>query len=75
MSVYLWTGESLVERNAALLQRLSLLLKSIKWPWVVGGDWNVDAAALQQAGWPGKLGCQLFAPTLATCNDKSTTSS
>jgi hypothetical protein len=38
VSVYLWTAEGLTERNAALLHRLKLALRSIKGPWIVAGD-------------------------------------
>ena len=50
ISVYLWTGEGLSERNLALLHRLKLLTKTLKGLWVVGGDWNVEPELLQSSG-------------------------
>ena len=70
ISIYLWSGEGLSERNVALLQRLELLLRTIRGPWIVCGDWNIDAPALQRAGWPKRLKGQLFAPRTPTCNDR-----
>ena len=67
ISIYLWTSEGLSERNSSLLHHLSLLIGSLRGPWIVAGDWNVEPTVLQQAGWPAKLRGQLFAPTLPTC--------
>ena len=69
-SVYLWAGEGLTARNVALLQRLELLIKSTRGPWIACGDWNVDAPVLQRAGWPRRLCGQLFAPSTPTCKNR-----
>ena len=69
ISVYLWTAEGLSERNKLLLHKVHLLTQSLRGPWVLGGDFNIDATVLQEAGWPRKLGGQLFAPTVPTCHD------
>ena len=70
VSVYLWTGEGLSDRNVALLQRLELLLRTLRGPWLLCGDWNIDAEDFQRSGWPARLKGQLFAPRLPTCNDR-----
>ena len=50
ISVYLWTGEGLSERNLALLHRMKLLTKTLKGPWIAAGDWNLEPELLQSSG-------------------------
>ena len=70
VSIYLWTGEGLSERNLALLHRLKLVLRALKGPWVVGGDWNIEPELLQSSGWARFLRGQLFVPKGPTCGDR-----
>ena len=70
VSIYLWTSEGLSERNLSILHHLSLLLRALRGPWVVAGDWNMEPEVLQAAGWPRRLGGQIFAPSLPTCGDR-----
>ena len=70
ISIYLWTGEGLTERNLALLHRLKLLVRTLKGPWVVGGDWNIEPELLQSSGWARYLKGQVFATEGPTCGDK-----
>ena len=46
----------------ALLHRLRLLLKTLKGPCVVGGDWNLEPNMLPSTGWARRLGGEIFAP-------------
>ena len=69
ISIYLWTSEGLTERNLALLHRLKLLVRTLKGPWIVGGDWNVEPELLQSSGWARYLKGQIFATEGPTCGD------
>ena len=36
-------------------------------PFVIGGDWNCDPAALGQRGWPQKLGAMIVSTGAGAC--------
>ena len=60
-SVYLHTCEGMTGRKRALLLELSRLVKAVRGPWVVMGDWNLTPDALEAVGWAeevkGKIVC------------------
>ena len=49
-ALYLVTCEGMSERNRSLLLDLARLIKAVRGPWVVMGDFNMPPEALEQAG-------------------------
>ena len=68
VSVYLWAGEGLSERNCRLLGALVELLLSLKGLWVAGGDFNMEPEALADSGFLDAIRGTLAAPEETTCS-------
>ena len=47
------------------------MLRSIKGPWIVAGDFNLTPAVLVASNWPKMVGGIVFATQLPTCNDST----
>ena len=62
VSVYLYDGDGLSERNMAILQHLAKQLATLAAPWIVGGDFNIEPHALEQGHWWGALGAIFVVP-------------
>ena len=71
MSVYLWSGEGLSQRNLDVLSELARGLKRLHGPWIVGGDWNLEPGDLQRAGWLELVGGSSVAPDGPTCGGRT----
>ena len=56
--------------NAAILEQLAAHVKTLRGPWVIGGDWNLEPNTLREAGWLDLIGGAVAAPDLPTCNGK-----
>ena len=56
LNVYLKDSEGLSPTNMHLLEQAALCLKSIKGPWIAGGDWNMEPQMLEAAGWLSMVG-------------------
>ena len=67
VSVYPWMAEGLSKRNVDLVHALALTLRSIRGPWVVGADRDLDLAVLSMSGWPALVSGTVVAPTEVTC--------
>ncbi len=70
-SVYLRDSEGLTPANMAILDELAVALRSLKGPWIVGGDWNIPPEVLAAARWPETVGGKIFATGLPTCNEST----
>ena len=71
ISVYLWSGEGLTERNLEVLSELARGLRRLHGPWIVGGDWNLEPVDLQRAGWIDLVGGSIAAPDCPTCGGRT----
>jgi hypothetical protein len=68
VSTYLWCSEGLSLRNLDVLQCVAQVLQRLRGPWLVGGDFNLEPALLQQSGWLGLVRGVVHAPAGATCD-------
>ena len=66
-SVYLHTCEGMTGRKRALLLELSRLVKAVRGPWVVMGDWNLTPDALEAVGWAEEVEGKIVCPLVPTC--------
>ena len=53
---YLYDGVGARGANLDLLQLIAAVMKALKAPWVLAGDFNMTPDELQASGWP-KLAC------------------
>ncbi len=56
VTVYLWNGEHLSERNLGILEALAATLATCKTLWIVTADFQVPPAELLRSGWPELVG-------------------
>jgi hypothetical protein len=68
VSVYLHDSEGLSERNLALLEMLVAALRTLRGPWVVGGDWNLTPEQVSSTNILEIMCGQIVAPTMPTCH-------
>ena len=66
VSVYLYDTEGVSDRNLALLQQLAAALRTLRMPWIIGGDWNMTPQQLAATGVLDVLNTQVPAPILPT---------
>ena len=52
----------------SLLSNLVAYIGSLRGPWLLGGDWNMDPATLASSGWLALVEGVVVAPALPTCN-------
>ena len=71
ISVYMADSEGLSERNMAVLQEATALVRSLRSPWIMAGDWNMEPSTLNSAGWVDTTGGVVVAPALVTCNSST----
>lgn len=73
MSVYLWHSEGATPRNRAILEQAGLKAKSLQWPWMLAGDFNVTPDELEEdAGdWLRKIGGVVVKSDSPTCRSAS----
>ena len=69
VTLYLFTGEGLSERNLTVLEQVAVFLLSLNTPVIVVGDWQNEPVDLFRNGWPQRLGLVLVNPPglTATC--------
>ena len=67
ISVYLRDNEGLSPANASLLLAIETVTKSLKGPWVIGGDWNLSPETLEEAGWVNTIHGAIAKPSEYTC--------
>ena len=68
ISVYLHDSEGLSERNLALLEVLAAALRTLRGPWVAGGDWNLTPQQVGSTNILDVMCGQIVAPTMPTCH-------
>ena len=66
ISVYLHTGAGLTQENWQILSTIGQWLTSQALPFVIGGDFQVEPAQLEDSGWVRAIGGFVVAPQLAT---------
>ena len=69
ISVYLADTEGLSTYSMALLQEAAALARTLKGPWIMAGDWNMQPDTLRSAQWLQVVGGTIIATTLLTCHD------
>jgi len=67
ISIYLIDGAGLNEENLEILHQVSAILRQLKGPWIIAGDWNVDYATIAASRWPELVRGTIVAPALPTC--------
>ena len=70
MSIYLATGFGINHANRDILDAVAQHLASLRGPWVIGGDWNVEPAMLEASSWLGLAGGAVVAPAASTCGER-----
>ena len=71
VTLYLEDSVGLNEYNLAVLAELHRWLAHLEMPFIIGGDWNVEAQDLIDSGWPSLVGASVAAPLEPTCNGKT----
>ena len=66
-SVYLQVGTNFGAINSEVLQSLADALQAVEGPWIIGGDWNIDAREMRASMWLECVGGVVVAPTTPTC--------
>ena len=69
-NVYLWTSEGLSHRNVQILEAVLAHKAGHRKPWVLGGDFQIEAKAMQESIWPRNLDAVVVAPPGPTCMSK-----
>ena len=68
IAVYLDDGLGIERQNLARMEQISLFIKALKRRWIIVGERNFEASALQRIDWPLFLGAELLAPAVEfTC--------
>ena len=70
-SIYLRDSEGLSEANRAILQHAAKVVRRLRGPWVLAGDWNITSAMLRSTSFLNAVGGVVFAPELPTCNEST----
>jgi hypothetical protein len=66
-AVYLKDGVGIDDANLDTLQHIAGVLRQVRGPWVLGGDWNVAPAALLATGWLELVGGVIITQDSPTC--------
>ena len=56
--------------NKLVCEHVCTLVRCLEGPCVIGGDWNMESAALARSGFLGMVRGTIVAPELPTCNGK-----
>ena len=67
ISIYLKDGEGLSDGNMEILHEVASVIRQLKGPWVLAGDWNVDHTAILASRWPELVRGTVVAPRFPTC--------
>ena len=67
ISVYLHTCEGMSEKNRGLLMDLARIVRHIRGPWIIMGDWNMAPEVLQASGWVDEICGKAVCPGVPTC--------
>ena len=66
-NVYLETGSELGFVNYDILRRVALRLRMLACPFVIAGDFNCSASAIEESGLLGFLDAVVVTPNMGTC--------
>ena len=67
-SLYLRGSAGLSEENLNILQEVAIVLKKLRGPWIVAGDFNLNPDMLRSSGWLDVVKGVLVAPASPTCH-------
>ena len=70
VSVYLYFGEGLSQRNIDLMQSIAGIVGELRGPWILAGDFNLTPEDVRGTGWLELLNGVLHAPSAPTCNGR-----
>ena len=73
ISVYLWDGEGLTDRNRAILFAVGEAIKRHGGPWLIGGDFNTTPGDVVESmkEWLKTIGGKVCATVDITCRSQS----
>ncbi len=71
ISLYPKDSEGMSETNAHLLEVLATVLGTLKGPWIIGGDWNMQPSVISASNWLKIVQGVVFATTMPTCNEST----
>ena len=71
LSIWLRDSEGLSPENLDILQQVAEVLSSLRGPWVIGGDWNINPQVLAASGWLGIVDGVIHSPEEPTCNSNT----
>jgi hypothetical protein len=71
ISVYLRHSEGLSPANMAILEELYAVVKQVKGPWLIAGDWNLTPQVLSGSAWLKMVSGVIFATELPTCHSST----
>ena len=66
--VYLRDSEGRSDSNLEILGVLTGIIRTLKGPWIVMGDWNVEPAELVRSNWLHIVKGTIHAPKAPTCH-------
>jgi len=73
LSLYMWDGEQLSERNENILNQIYILLQIIRLPFLCCGDFNMHPDVIKASDWPSKLKAVVRHPAVtSTLNNNNT---
>ena len=70
ISTYLWHSEGLSPRNLDLLEVAAKIIRGLRGPWLMGGDFNVAPQILRTCGWLELVGAEIRGTGQSTCKGK-----
>ena len=69
-NAYLWTSEGFSQKNVQILETVLAHKAGHGKPWLLGGDFQIEAEVMQQSIWPRNLDAVVLAPSGPTCMSK-----
>ena len=66
-SIYLEVGAGFGGGNAEVLQTAADALQAVQGPWILGGDWNIDAREMRASPWLECVRGAVIATSTPTC--------
>ena len=70
ISVYLRHSEGLSQENITILDAVACFIDTLRGPWLITGDFNMEPDVLRSSGWTQVIGGQLHVAEQGTCNDR-----
>ena len=64
--MYLWHTEKLSTRNVEIMDEAERITTTLKGPWIIGGDMNMQPELLQP--WASRNKARIFCTEAPTCN-------